>query len=305
MELRHFRYVIAVAETLNFRQAAARLNISQPPLSQQIQRLENELGITLFDRTRHQVQLTAAGEMFVQDARMVLAQAEHAGKVGERIRQGEVGQLVIGVAGPADADYFVEIMRVFAKQQPDIRVVIRNMSTAQQVQAIEEKRLHAGFVTPPIDNPELVLETVLHEPIVIALPSTHPLATRARVRLVQLASQPLIMFSRALGPGFFDAIVGACRTAGFNLKVAHEVDNLHSAYGLVAAGMGVSFVPAGLQAEPPNRVVLKPLSPPLPGVDCEIALAYRREQLCDLVGLFVDVVNDVRAGRRVKRQRPA
>lgn len=303
MELRHFRYVIAVAETLNFRQAAARLNISQPPLSQQIQALEHELGVKLFDRTRHQVQLTAAGEMFVQEARMVLAQAEHAGKVGERVRQGEAGQLVIGVAGPADADYFVEIMRVFAKRRPDVHVAIRNMSTAQQVQAVVEKRLHAGFVTPPVDHPELVLETVLHEPIVIALPRAHRLATRARVRLAELASQPHIMFSRALGPGFYDAIVGACRTAGFRLDVVHEVDNLHSAYGLVAAGMGVSFVPAGLQAEPPKSVVLRPLAPPLRGVDCEIAIAYRRERLCDLVGSFVDVVSDVRAGRRVKRQR--
>jgi len=303
MELRHLRYVIAVAETLNFRQAADRLHISQPPLSQQIQLLENELGVRLFDRTKHNVQLTAAGEMFVQEARVVLAQAEHAQNVGERIRQGEAGQLLIGVAGPADADYFVEIMRAFAKRHPDVRVLIRNMSTAQQVQAIEEKRLHVGFVTPPVDSPDLVLETVLHEPIVIALPRAHRLATRPRVRLADLASEPHIMFSRALGPGFFDAIAAACRTAGFTLRVVHEVDNLHSAYGLVAAGMGVAFVPAGLQGEPARSVVLKPLVPRLPGVDCELALAYRRERLCDLVRLFVDVVNDVRSGHRSERRR--
>jgi DNA-binding transcriptional LysR family regulator len=143
----------------------------------------------------------------------------------------------------------------------------------------------------------------LHEPIAIALPRTHRLATRARIRLAELASQQHIMFSRTLGPGFFDAIAGACRTAGFDLKVVHEVDNLHSAYGLVAAGMGVAFVPAGLQGEPPRNVVLKPLAPRLPGVDCELALAYRRERICDLVGSFVDVVNDVRAGHRNERRR--
>jgi DNA-binding transcriptional LysR family regulator len=305
MELRHFRYVVAVADTLHFSEAARRLNISQPPLSQQIQLLEGELGVKLFERTRRQVQLTAAGEMFVQEARMILAQAEHAGKVGERIRQGEVGQLFIGVAGPADADYFVEIMRIFARRHPQVRVVIRNMSTVQQLQAIQEKRLHAGFVTPPIDHPDLVFETVLHEPIVIAVPRGHPLAARARVPLTALAAEPVIMFSRAMGPGFFDAIASACRTAGFRLQVRHEVDNLQSAYGLVAAGLGVSFVPARLQAGPPKGVVLKQLAPRLPGIDCELALAYRRERLCDLVGLFVDVVNEVRMSRRANRRRSA
>jgi DNA-binding transcriptional LysR family regulator len=305
MELRHFRYVVAVADTLHFSEAARRLNISQPPLSQQIQLLEGELGVKLFERTRRQVQLTAAGEMFVQEARMILAQAEHAGKVGERIRQGEVGQLFIGVAGPADADYFVEIMRIFARRHPQVRVVIRNMSTVQQLQAIQEKRLHAGFVTPPIDHPDLVFETVLHEPIVIAVPRGHPLAARARVPLTALAAEPVIMFSRAMGPGFFDAITSACRTAGFSLQVRHEVDNLHSAYGLVAAGLGVSFVPARLQADPPKGVVLRQLAPRLPRIDCELALAYRRERLCDLVGLFVDVVNEVRMSRRANRRRSA
>jgi DNA-binding transcriptional LysR family regulator len=179
------------------------------------------------------------------------------------------------------------------------------MSTATQVQAIQEKRIHAGFVTPPIDHPDLVFETVLHEPIVLAVPRGHTLAGRARVPLAAVAAEPLILFSRAMGPGFFDAIASACRTAGFSLQVTHEVDNLHSAYGLVAAGLGVSFVPAGLQADPPKGVVLRPLEPRLPRIDCELAIAYRRERICDLVGMFVDVVHDVRMGRRVKKRRSA
>ena len=302
MELRHFRYVVALADTLHFGRAAERLHISQPPLSQQIRQLEDELGVRLFDRTQRRVQLTAAGELFVQEARLVLTQVDHAGKVGERMRQGEEGQLFIGVAGPADADYFVEIMRTFAKRHPHVRVIIRNMSTAEQVRAIQEKRLHAGFVTPPVDHPDLVFETVLHEPIVLAVPRGHALAARQRVPLTALAGESLILFSRAMGPGFFDAIASACRSAGFSLRVRHEVDNLHSAYGLVAAGLGVSFVPAALQGEPPKGVVLRPLSPALPHVDCELALAYRRERFCDLVGLFVTVVNDVRSSRRVKKR---
>jgi len=199
----------------------------------------------------------------------------------------------------------VDIMRTFAQRHPQVRVTIRNMSTAEQVRAIQEKRLHAGFVTPPVDDAELVFETVLHEPIVLAVPRGHALAARPRVPLAALADEPLILFARSMGPGFFDAIASACRSAGFSLKVRHEVDNLHSAYGLVAAGLGVSFVPAGLQGEPPKGVVLRPLAPALPHVDCELALAYRREPFCDLVQLFVDVVNDVRASRRARKRRTA
>jgi DNA-binding transcriptional LysR family regulator len=120
-----------------------------------------------------------------------------------------------------------------------------------------------------------------------------------------LANEPLILFARSMGPGFFDAIASACRSAGFSLRVRHEVDNLHSAYGLVAAGLGVSFVPAALQSAPPKDVVLRPLSPALPHVDCELALAYRRDLLCDLVRQFIDVVHDVRANRRAGKRRSA
>jgi DNA-binding transcriptional LysR family regulator len=305
MELRHLRYVVAVAETLHFGRAAARLNMQQPPLSQQIRQVEDELGVKLFDRSGRQVRLTAAGEMFVQDARLVLAQASHAGRVAERLRQGEAGQLVIGVAGPADAEYFVEIMRGFSQRHPKVRVVVRNMSTAEQLKALFEERLHVAFVTPPTDHPGLRFETVLHTPIVLAVPRDNALAVRARVPLTAVAGEPLILFSRSMAPGFFDAIASACRSAGFGLHVRHEVENLQSAYGLVAAGMGVAFVPAGLEANLPKRVVLRPLAPQLPRVDCEIALAFRDDSRCDLVALFVDVVRDVRATRRTRKQRSA
>src|ERR1041385_656850 len=106
MELRHLRYVVAVADTLHFRRAAERLHISQPPLSQQIQQLENELGVKLFQRTKRQVQVTEAGKLFVEEARLILAQSEHAARVATRVKKGETGQLVIGVAGPADAQFF-------------------------------------------------------------------------------------------------------------------------------------------------------------------------------------------------------
>jgi DNA-binding transcriptional LysR family regulator len=301
LELRHFRYAVAVADTLHFGQAAKRLHISQPPLSHQIRQLEDILGVQLFSRTKRQVQLTKAGEMFVQEARVILAQAETTSRLAERVGEGEAGQLIVAVAGPADLDIFVEIFGQFAKHHPRVRVAVRNMSTSEQVQALREGRLHAGFLVAPVDEPGLVVETVLHRPIVIALPAGHPLTARAWVPLAALAHESHIMFARHLHPQFFDAIVSACRHAGFSLNVVHEVDNGHTAAALVAAGLGVCFVPAGIPEAKSDAIRLRPVRPALPNIDCHLALAYKPDSPCDLVQLFTSVVRDVVAHRRHKR----
>ena len=299
MELRHLRYVVTVADTLHFGRAAERLNLSQPPLSQQIRQLETELGVSLFHRTKRHVELTEAGRMFVDEARVILAHAEHASNLALRVNQGEVGQLSIGAAGPADAQIFVDILRAFAQRHPQVRMVVRNMGSAEQARAIREGRLHVGFVALPIDEPDLATETVLRRPIVIALPHDNPLATRARVPLHALAREPHIMFARRMGPRLFDAVLGACREAGFNMHIAHEVDNVYTACALVAAGLGVCFVPAGVQDRFSNSVVLRPVSPALPHVDSQLAIAYKPNS-CELVSLFVDVVGEVMASKRAQ-----
>lgn len=293
MELRHLRYVVAVADTLHFGRAAERLHLSQPPLSHQIRQLEDELRVKLFHRTKRQVQLTEAGRMFVEEARVILAQAAHASNMASRMNQGDVGQLDVGVAGPADAPIFVDILRAFARRHPKVRIVLRNMSTLAQTQAIREGRLHVGFVALPIDDAGLETESVMHQPIMIALPPEHPLATHTRVPLQALAGEPHIMFARSNGPRFFDAVLAACREAGFSMNIAHEVDNLYTACALVAAGLGVCFVPAGVQDGRLTSMALRPVTPALPHIDMHIALAYRLQSTCELVPLFVDVVREV------------
>ena len=293
MELRHFRYVVALAETLHFGQAAQRLGISQPPLSQQIRQLEEELGAKLFHRTKRQVQLTEAGKAFVAEARLVLAQADHAARIAARVSEGEMGRLVIAVAGPADAPIFIDILRRFAKRHPAIHVALRNMGTAQQVQALREGRIHAGFLVPPIDDASLAVENIVRQPAVVALPRKHPLAARTQVPLRALANEPHVMFSRELAPRYFDAIVGACAREGFTLNVAHEVDNLNTACAIVAAGLGVCFVPASLQDARSRQIVLRPLRPSLPDLDSPLALAYKRAPVSELVQLLVAIVRDM------------
>jgi len=293
MELRHLRYVVAVAEQLHFGRAAERLNISQPPLSQQIRQLEDELGVTLFNRTKRQVQLTKAGEMLVDEARVILAQVDHASRVATRVTEGEMGHLTVAIAGPADAPFFIDIFQRFAKRHPKVRISLRMMGTVEQTRALHEGRIHVGFLIPPIDDPALAVETIIHLPIVVALHRKHALASRAQVPLRALANESHVMFSRDLDPHFFDAIVTACREAGFNLNVAHQVDDLYTACALVAAGYGVCFVPAGIQQGRSRAIVLKPLKPRLSHIDCHLAMAYRQDPACELVRLFVSVAKEV------------
>jgi DNA-binding transcriptional LysR family regulator len=292
MELRHLRYVVTLAETLHFGRAAERLNLSQPPLSQQVRQLEDELKVQLFHRTKRQVQLTEAGRMFVQEARVILAQAAHASNLASRMTRGQVGQLTVGVAGPADAPFFVEILRAFAGRYPRVHLVLRNLGSIDQTQAINEGRLHVGFVALPIDDAGLTTVTVIRQPILLALPPEHPLTALDRVPLHALAAEPQIMFARSNGPRFFDAVLAACRQAGFSMNIAHEVDNLYTACALVAAGLGVCFVPAGVQDGRSSSMVFRPVVPALP-IEMEIALAYQPESASELVLLFVEVVKEV------------
>jgi DNA-binding transcriptional LysR family regulator len=301
MELRHFRYAVAVADSLHFGQAAQQLHISQPPLSQQIRQLEEELGVMLFYRTKRQVQLTEAGRMFIAEARVILAQADHAANVAQRV--GELGQLIVAVAGPADSQIFIDIFRTFGARHPGVRIALRNMSTAQQIEALREGRIHAGFVVTPIEDPALATESVQHSPIVIALPRGHRLAARRHVPLTELSKEAHIMFARHLGPRFFDAIVGACREVGFTLNVVHEVDNLHTAGALVAAGRGVCFVPASFQEGRSGEIEIRPVKPKLPHVDAHLALAYRRQPVNELTQLFVNAVRDVTIKSRARHKR--
>lgn len=300
MELRHLRYVVTLAETLHFGRAAERLHLSQPPLSHQVRQLEEELQVKLFDRNKRHVQLTEAGRMFVQEARVILAQAAHASNLASRLTRGQVGQLNVGVAGPADAPIFVEILRAFSQKHPKVHIVLRNLGSIDQTQALNDGRLNVGFVAMPIDEAAgLTTETVMRQPILIALPPDHPLTALDVVPLRALADQPQIMFARHNGPRFFDAVLAACRQAGFSMHIAHEVDNLYTACALVAAGLGVCFVPAGVQDGRRSSMVFRPVTPPLP-IEMEIALAYREQGDCELVPLFVAIVREV-----VARQMPA
>jgi len=164
VELRHLRYLVAVAEELHFGRAAIRLNISQPPLSQQIRQLEEELGVRLFQRTKREVRLTAAGKRIVSEAHQVLGQIDHFARVAAQAGEGEIGHLSLGVPG-GDNEVLVEAMKLLGRRYPGVRIELQYMTTGLQIEALRERRIHVGFLNLPVQEAGLVLETVRSEPL--------------------------------------------------------------------------------------------------------------------------------------------
>ena len=216
MELRHLHYFIVVAEQLHFSRAAEILHIAQPPLSQQIQHLERELGVTLFVRTKRRVQLTPAGKAFLVEAKKVMAQTGHAIEVAQQAQQGLLGRLEIGFVSSAGAEALPSLLKQFRERFPLVEVKLQPLPTTQQVQALHEGQIHVGLLHPPLLNASLALEIIRREPLLVVLPAEHALATQERIALSQLSEEAFILPPRAWNPGTFDQMSSLCRAAGFH-----------------------------------------------------------------------------------------
>ena len=258
MELRHLRYFAAVAEELHFGRAAERLRLAQPPLSRQILDLEAELGFPLFDRTRRQVRLTAAGAVLAAQAGRVFEAVDLAVREAHRASRGESGR--VAVAYPSSLVYsgLTELLRAFRTRFPSVEVVLREMSPQQQVDALRGGSIDVGFVRAPLDEPSLESEMVRTEPLVVALPLGHWLAKRRSIPLGLLADEPFVLFSRQRGPGYFDYLMRLCHEAGFTPRIVQEALQLDIA-SLVAAGFGVSIVPVSMRRIRHSGLVLRPI----------------------------------------------
>lgn len=296
LELRHLRYFVAVAEELHFGRAAARLGIAQPPLSQQIKRIERLLDVELFRRTRRHVELTDVGVLLLGEARDLLA---HASRVGEAIRHaaaGNAGTVRLGFVGSATHEVLPMLLRRFREDSPDARVVPSELATTEQVAAISAGTLDAGLVRMPIASTEVATHALMEEPLVIVLPDFHPLAHRRRLPLAALAGEAFVMWGRQLNPLFHDEVISACLEAGFSPNVTQEAGEMPTIVSLVSAGLGVSLVPASMERQRTSGVVYVPLQGP--GVRIAIALAWRRDQPSPLVQHLVRVARATWPARR-------
>ena len=291
MELRHLRYFVAVAEELNFRRAADRLCMEQPPLSRQIQQLESEIGVLLFHRVKRRIELTAAGRVFLEEARQTLTQADRAVAEARRTGQGDAAEITVGFCYCIDKSSeaycaFPEIAQTFRKQRPDIRLTLTELCSSVQAQALNERQIDLGFLQVPVTDAGLVSHRLAEEPLVLALPQDHPLANQSVIPLSALAEEKFLLFPETAYPALYSEIIAACGQAGFRPRVAQEVASSQMAVGLVGAGMGIAFVGASLAGRRPN-VVFRAVS----GFSfhLQLMIAWRRDDPSAALAEFVDL----------------
>jgi DNA-binding transcriptional LysR family regulator len=261
---------VTVAEELHFGRAAVRLQMAQPPLSQQIRRLERELGVELFRRNRRHVELTPAGNALLPEARRTLAASERALAVVAAVAAGASGRLALGFVGSLAHGVLPLLVRELRQRTPEIEIALREANTSQQIDLLRLGLLDAGLVRPPIQAEGIEIEVVGHEPLRAVLPEDHPLAGAPSIRLEALRDEPFVLFPRAIGPGLYDQIVGLCRAAGFSPNVVYESSATATMVAMVEAGVGVCVLPASHTGTGSARFV------PLAGgtFETEIALAW-------------------------------
>lgn len=283
IETRLLRQFIAVAEELNFRRAAERLHMAQPPLSQAILRLEDMLGYPVFERSNRRVSLTPAGTAFLATARQVLASLEEGVAAARRVAQGIEGHVRLGFIHITPYAHVLHALRAFRAASPAVQFTLREASTQQQVEWLERGEIDIALLRAPgRSTPGLRFERLSGEDILVALPAGHRCAGQARVDLADLALDDFVASPRELGQGFHDQLASLCLHAGFVPRVVQQARRLQTVLGLVAAGFGVALLPASLAATMPAGVAMLPLvsSAPEPLRQLDLYLAWDPRRDC-------------------------
>ncbi|MCV4029845.1 LysR substrate-binding domain-containing protein [Pseudomonas aeruginosa] len=299
MELRHLRYFIAVAEELHFGRAAERLGISQPPLSQQIQALEEEIGARLFERTNRRVELTDAGRLFLDESRQVLAQVDKAVLLARRAHLGELGELKIGFTSSAPFTSSIpSSIHAFRKAYPDVHLDLQEMSSRQVLKALLEESLQVGVIRPLALPDAVHWVELFREPLVAVLRADHPLAAGSEdgLAIAALAEEPFVFFPRSYGTGLYDQVIALTRQAGFSPRIAQEASEAMTIIGLVSAGLGVSILPASFRRTRVDGVVYRTLSDP--EATTAVWLVRRQNEGSPLALSFIDLVTREAASLR-------
>jgi DNA-binding transcriptional LysR family regulator len=277
IELRQLRHFVAVAEELNFRRASLRLHMSQPPLSVSIQRLEEEVGAPLLDRSRHHVKLTPAGSLFLADARRILVQSQQAVERARRAAGGMEGSLRLSFVPSAALELLPTLFKQFRREYPTVHLQLTADTTVRQLEALHKGDVDLAIVVGPLSETQgLRVESLGEQGFVLAVPGDHPLASRRVVRLPELAGAPFVAFPASEGPGFYAALLHACQAAGFHPNVVQQASQMQVILTLVAGGAGVALVPASMRVMQIDDVRFLDLAdpgPPTYGLEFVHALA--------------------------------
>ena len=292
MELRHLRYFVAVAEELNFTRAAEKLRLAQPSLTRQIHNLEEELGVQLLDRGRNQVSLTEEGRSFLVDARRLVALSLESVKSVQRFSRGESGQLNIGYLFKFNFDLLPVTLASFYKTFPETSVNLFDMSPAEQLRALEARKIDLGFVglRPAIANKntaDLIWERVARHNVVVVLPVTHPLAKKGKIKITDLKSLFFVAMSEQTHPGSRDWLSGICQGAGFTPRILQDVDLESGLMTFVAEGLGVTLAREQIKNLPHPGVVFRPLAAV---AKADYWIAWHRENQSKALLQYIEVV---------------
>jgi DNA-binding transcriptional LysR family regulator len=289
MELRQVKYFVAVAEELHFGKAAKKVGIAQPALSQQIQQLEQELGGMLFIRTKRSVSLTAAGNLFLKEARLLLTQSERAMELVKRAFSGFVGDLVLGFVESATWDILPHVISAYRDQYPDIRITLRHLHTIDQINAIREGNVHVGIVGLPVNDPDLCVYVIKKEPYWVALPPVHRLAVSdSKIFVSNLSQEPFIATNREVGATYYDTMVKVCIDAGFSPSIVQTVNEMQTMLSLVSSGIGIALIHESAK-NLRNDIVYKPLH----GTNqyaYQMSLVWRKGDTSPIIKGFLEVI---------------
>jgi DNA-binding transcriptional LysR family regulator len=287
MELKHLTSFIAVAEQLSFVRAADRLYLSQPALTGQIQRLEEELGVQLLARNRRSVKLTDAGKVFLVEARATLLRARQAADRAQKAARGEIGRLRIGFVSSAALEIVPSIVVAFRKQYPEVTLDLMNLRTVSQVKKLISKNLDIGFLRLPLSNEQLRATVIHREPFLLVLPKGHPRARDKQVHIAHLRDERFVAYGRRWAPGFFDSVIQMCLKEGFNPNIVQETGEMYTAIALIAAGAGIAILPRSVVLAQSKNIVMKPLAGKVPV--SEIAIATRSGNSSLIVRSFIEL----------------
>lgn len=291
IELRHLRYFIAVAEELHFGKAAQRLNISQPPLSQQIKQLEEELNITLFHRTNRSVEITESGKVLYEKAIEIINYVNSACEEAQSMERGEIGEVILGYSGSATFDLLPSIIKVCKMYYPRITLDLIQLTTTEQVKALEERKIHLGLLVSPIKSPLLNSMELRTEEFVVCLSDNHPFANIiGPIDPRSLMNENFIMLPKESGEGYYDSINLIFQEAGFIPNIVQTVKEQHTMVSLVAAGLGIVFVPKSTQAIKLDGIVYKNLTKSYPKVN---SIAWNKNNKRPIINTFIKLIHEV------------
>ncbi|MGF6870875.1 LysR family transcriptional regulator [Paraburkholderia sp. MM5477-R1] len=297
MEFRQLKYFVVVAEELHFTRAAERLGMAQPPLSQQIRKLEHEIGTLLFRRLTRGIELTDAGRVLYGDARRIVDQAEQAKTRAQSAARGQAAHIRVGFASSVVFHPVIaEIVGAYRDARPDVRLSPSESDVAALIDDLLAERIDLAIIRQTSQGSERVkIEPLFDEDMLVVLPPQHELAGRASISLHSLAQETLILFPRAIAPVLYDEVISACQRAGFSPQLGQESTQVASAVSMVAAGFGVSLVPHSIRQVAAAGVTYHAIEGPQP--KAQIVIAYRSTAFSKLVRDFVDVARRLSKNR--------